>query len=1061
MMKKFFLRMVLSAILCAATVTAFAQSRVSGRVTGSDGQPIAGVTVLLEGTSQAAITGIDGAYSIDVSGDNPVLTFSYVGAEPQSVTVGGRTAIDVVMQENVLIDDVVVIGYGQQKKSVVTAAISTVGSAALEKASPIRLDDALKGLTSGVTVTSSSGQPGAGSSVRIRGYGTINNSKPLYIVDGMPVNGDGIDFLAPSDIARIDILKDAASAAVYGTRGANGVILVTTKSGSRTDDRTRVSYDFYYGIQNPWRKREVLNATEYAVMQNEGSLNAGMGIRFADPWALGEGTDWQDAVFYKNAPIRSHQFSISGAGAKNIYYLSAGYLKEDGIIGGNYNRSNYERFTVRLNDTYTLFDKTGERNWLNKLAFTTNTSYSRTIIYGIGTNGEYGTVLGSAVYMAPTLNIYATEEEAAGYLTQYEGFAPVKDKDGRVFTIPGPAYNEMVNPLADLSLPGERNNYHRFLSNFDVELGVWDAIKFRSTVGIDMGFEGHDNWTPIHYLATNRRSEYSSVTSRMGSSLTWQLENVLSYDKTFNDRHSVSVILGQSAMETTGRSLTGSRMHMVEEDPDRANLGFTTGEQALGEQGASGYLWADYRLASLFARASYSFDDRYMIQATIRRDGSSMFGENNRFAVFPSVSVGWNIHNEPFMDGVAPWLSALKLRASWGKNGNDQIEAFRYAVLTSQGISYPFGSGAHGNEILANGSASSGSANPNLKWEESAQTDVGIDMSFFNSALNFSVDYYKKRTDGMLILMPIPAYVGSGSPWGNVGEMENSGWEFEASFQQRIGDFSFNLGANATYLKNKLINLGNDSGFEMYDGFGTLGGVSRAENGMPWPHFYGYKTDGIFQNEAELDAWSFTAEDGTTGRIQPNAVPGDVRFLDLNDDGKIDDGDRTMIGKGTPDWTFGFSAGFEWKGIDFSMIWQGVSGADVFDATYRHGAITAANMPRYMLERWTGEGTSNRIPRHTFTPTTNNNWHSSDLYVKDGSYLRLKNLTLGYTLPGAWTSKVFISKLRFYVSASNVFTFTKYDGFDPEISSGGTQLGIDRGVYPQVRAFHFGANLTF
>jgi TonB-linked SusC/RagA family outer membrane protein len=1055
-MKKIFRKMFLSTIMAVAAVSAFAAGPVSGRVTDSDGQPLAGVTVLIEGTTQGTITDVNGDYTIETSGETPVLSFNYIGTEPLSVAVEGRTTVNVALQSNVRIEDVVVIGYGQQKKGVVTAAISTVSNATLEQTSPIRLDDALKGLTSGVTVTSSSGQPGAGSNVRIRGYGTINNSEPLYIVDGMPVGGSGIDFLAPSDIERIDILKDAASAAVYGTRGANGVILVTTKNGAKAKGKTRVTYDFDYGVQNPWRKRDVLNATEYAIMQNEGSINAGTGIKYADPWSYGEGTNWQEELFYKNAPVQSHQLSISGGEGNNIFYLSAGWLREDGIIGGNFNRSNYERFTVRLNDTYTLFDKTDDRTWLNKMTFTTNTSYSRTITSGIDANQEYGSALGSAVSLSPILSVYATDAEAASYEGLYPGYKPVVDKNGRVYTIPGTAYNEYYNPVAFLDTPGTQNNYHRFLSNFEAEVGIWDNIKFRSSLGVDMAFDGHDSWTPIYYLAATRASLKSSVSETEGRSLTWQLENVLSYDKTFNDVHSVSVILGQSAMSTTGRSLSGSVDHMVEEDPNRANLGFTTGSRQLGEQGASGYLWADYHLASLFGRVSYSYDNRYMVQATLRRDGSSMFGPNNRFTVFPSMSVGWNIHNEAFMEDIASWLSNLKLRASWGKNGNDQIGAFGYAALTSSGIRYPFGSGALSNETVVNGSAGTEAPNPDLKWEETTQTDIGLDLGFFSGALNFSIDYYNKQTDGMLIRVPTPDYTGAGSPWGNVGKMKNSGWEFEANYRHSIGEFHFNVGANVTWLKNELIYLGTSSGEMVFDGFGSIGSVSRAANGMPYPHFYGYQTDGLFQNEAEIDAWSLDGE-----RIQPNAVPGDVRFKDLNGDGQITAEDRTMIGKGTPDMTFGINAGFDWKGVDFSMIWQGVYGADVFDATYRQGANVVANMPRYMLERWTGEGTSNRIPRYTNKPSTNNNWQASDLYVKDGSYLRLKNLTLGYTLPSAWTSKAFINKLRVYVAATNVLTFTKYDGFDPEIASGGTQLGIDRGVYPQVRAIHFGANLTF
>ena len=388
-----------------------------------------------------------------------------------------------------------------------------------------------------------------------------------------------------------------------------------------------------------------------------------------------------------------------------------------------------------------------------------------------------------------------------------------------------------------------------------------------------------------------------------------------------------------------------------------------------------------------------------------------------------------------------------------------RLDAFAYTVLTAQS-NHVFGSGALGNESIVTGIRSSGTSNLNLRWEASEQTDIGIDMAFFNSALNVSVDYYKKRTDGMIIRMPINSYNGAAEPWGNVGKMDNSGFEFEADFRQRLGAFTFNIGANATYLKNRVVNLGNMTGIQPLDSFGTAGLITQAQNGEPFPYFFGYKTDGIFQNQAEIDAYTHTDKEGNTGLVQPGAVPGDVRFVDRNDDGKIDDLDRTKIGKGTPDWTYGFNVGFEWKGIDFSMIWQGVVGADVFDGTYRHGAFTSGNMPRWMLERWTGEGTSNRIPRFSFSGTTSN-WLSSDLYVKDGSYLRLKNVTLGYTLPERWTTKIFVSKVRFYVSAANLFTFTKYDGFDPEISSGGTSLGLDRGVYPQARTFYFGANLNF
>lgn len=1063
-MKNLCLKAVLTLILCGGGTFAFAQQLVKGQVKDANGDPIIGAAVVIDGTISGVSTDMDGRYAIEVGDGSALLTFSYVGTKPQSIAVGSRSVIDVVLENNQILDDVVVIGYGVQKKSVVTASISSVDKTMLEKVAATRVDDALKGLSSGVLVTSASGQPGAGSQIRIRGFGTINNSNPLYVVDGMPVSS-GIDYLNPNDIDRIDVLKDAASCAVYGTRGANGVILVTTKKGTGTTDRISVSYDFYYGIQNPWRKRDVLNATEYAVLMNEGSLNAGMGLRYADPYSYGRGTDWQDEIFNDNAPIQSHQLSLSGQSGRNSYFISASYYDQEGIIGGNFDRSNYERFTLRFNDIYTLFDKSKARTWLNKLVLTTNMSYARTLTRGIQTNSEFGSPLGSAITLSPILGVYADDETALQ--EQYPDYNLIRNKkNGKLYSIPGSDYNEMSNPLADLSLPGAKYNYDRFLTNFDAELTLWGGLKFKSSVGLDLGFSGEDGWTPNYYLNANRKQDYSSVYSTMTRGLIWQVENTLTYDKTFADKHQLTVMLGQSALESTGRSLTGSNQDLMEEDPNKANLGFATGDRS--KQGASGYLNNDYRLSSLFARVSYSYDNRYMLQATIRRDGSSNFGPNNRFAVFPSVSAGWNIKNEAFLRDRAPWLSSLKLRASWGKNGNDQIGAFAYTVLTASGNNYVLGSGSLGNELIINGVKATGTANSNLEWEESSQADVGLDFGFFDNSLSLVVDYYKKRTNGMLMTMPVPSYLGETKPMGNVGKMDNSGVEIELNYRRSFRNgFSFNIGGNVSYLRNKLINLGNDTGYMNLDSFSTMGSITRAQNGEAFPFFYGLKTAGIFQTQAEVEAYGYTDAEGNWQLIQPDAKPGDVRFVDRDKSGAIDDSDRTKIGKGTPDWTFGINAGFEWKGIDFSMIWQGVAGNDIYDAT-RRTDITSANQPRWMLERWTGPGTSNSIPRLTFNDT-NNNWQNSDLYIKDGSYLRLKNITVGYTLPVKWTGKAFIRKIRLYVSAENLVTFTKYDGFDPEISAGTVNsttgltgsMGIDRGIYPQARTFYFGANVAF
>jgi len=1048
------------AIMGLSCASAFAQ-QVKGTVKDSAGQPVIGAAVVVEGTSEGTTVDLDGNFVFDKAvPQDAVLVVSSIGYKTVKVPVG-EGIVNVILQEDTeMLEETVVVGYGVQKKAVVSASISTVGSEMLDRVGAVRVDDALKGLTPGVTVTSTSGQPGAGSQIRIRGIGTINDANPLYVVDGMPVTG-GIDYLNPSDIERLDILKDAASCAVYGTRGANGVIIVTTKNGSK--DKVSVSYDFQYGISNPWRKREVLNATEYALLRNEGSINAGQAVPYEDPYSFGEGTDWQEEIFNRNAPTQSHNLSISGTSGKNRYYVSASYFTQEGIIGGNYDRSNYERFTVRVNDRYTIFDSTQDRSWLNRMNLNLNASYSRTFTTGITTNSEYGSPLGSAITLSPLLGVYVDPADEQSVIDQYkhnsaaheEGANPnvkdynlIRDRNGRLFTVPGSSYNEMVNPLADLSLPGTKNNYDRFVAGGDVELQLYDGLVFRSALNVDLSFGGSDGWTPNYYLNANRKQGYSSVWSSMNRGVVWQVENTLTYSKEFGE-HNVTAMVGQSALESTGRNLNGSRMYLMDEDPDRANLGFATDTRE--DRDAGGTPYDDYRLSSLFARVSYDYADRYMVQATVRRDGSSRFGANNRFAIFPSASVAWNVKNEPWFVDEAPWLSTLKVRASWGRNGSDALGAFRYDALTASGNNYVFGSGAEGTEAMVNGVKASITANPSLRWETSEQTDFGLDFGFLGNSLQFTADYFYKYTDGMLIEQPVPSYLGESKPWGNVGTMSNTGVELDLNYRYSVGDFNFSVGANATWVKTLLINAGNETGIIDRASFSTNGTIIRGENGKTFPYFYGYVTDGIFQNQAEIDA--HVNKDGEP--LQPNAVPGDVRFVDYNEDGVLDDdGDRTMIGKCTPSWTYGLNASIEWKGIDFSMVWQGVAGNYVFDGT-RRTDVSAANQPKWMLNRWTGEGSTNELPRYTLDDK-NRNWRMSDLYIKDASYFRLKNLTLGYTLPAKWTEKIFVKRLRVYFAAENLLTFTKYDGFDPEIAD-----YVDRGIYPQARTLQFGANITF
>ena len=1038
-------------LVCFTWTAALAQSmQIKGTVVSStDGAPLPGVTVLVKNTTSGAVTDIDGNYSINAPAD-AVLSYSFIGFTTQEVNVNGQTTINVTLiEETEMLEDLVVIGYGVQKKSVVTAAIAKVDADALEFTAPVRVDNALKGLASGVQVTSASGQPGAAAQIRVRGIGTVNNSDPLYIVDGMPIEG-GLDYLNPSDIASIEVLKDAASGAVYGARAANGVILVTTKNGKA--GQVHANYDFSYGWQSAWKHRDVLNATEYAIMMNEGRINAGMAPIYNDPYSYGKGTDWQDEVFYDNAPMMSHQASITGGNDRVNYLFSFGYFTQDGIVGGNFDRSNYERLTLRNNNVYTLVDASKERNYLNSIKATSNVSYARIKSKSITANSQWGSPLGSALSLSPILTVYDDNGDQLVDYANEPAFTPIYSKSGRLYTIAGPDYNEMVNPLASLSLPGSEGWSHKFVTNFSLEVQLIDNLKFKSSYGVDLSFWGSDGYNKLYYLTANNNQTNTSVSSSSERGLVWQLENVLMYDKEING-HSFNVLVGQSAKESSSYYLGGTRYNMIDPEGSKPYIDYCNGLAENGEMSVYGGKNAKATLASMFARAGYSFDERYMAQVTVRRDGSSRFGSNNHYAVFPSFSLGWNLHNESFMENRPEWLATTKVRFSWGKNGNENIGNFGYTVLTSSGNNYIFGSG----ENMTTGVKASSLPNPDLKWEESSQTDVGVDFGFFNNCLTFTVDYYKKKTDGMLMEMNIPSYVGESKPTGNVGKMENSGVEFDLSYKRSFGDVNFHVSGNMTYLKNELIEYGNESGSDNLASFQGTGTITRAENGKPFPFFYGYKTKGLFQNMTEIQSYVNANGD----MIMPDAKPGDVRFVDVNGDGLIDDNDRTDIGKGMPDWTFGFNVGAEWHGIDFNMMWQGTIGNDVYDAT-RRTDISSSNLPSWMLGRWTGEGTSNRTPR--FVLGDNVNWVSSDLMVYDGSYLRLKNIQLGYTLPKKLTEKVLVSNFRVYVAAENLLTFTKYHGFDPEIgvsNDNSKSTGVDYGAYPQARVYTVGLNIAF
>lgn len=1051
-MKKIRLLILFVAILIGSA--AFAQNTsYSGVVVDSQNEPIIGASVVQKGTSRGSITDLDGRFTVSVE-PGSTLVISYVGFKPVEVTA--RPDLRIVMEStSKALDEVVVVGYGVQRKSVVTAAISKVTSDNLNLTEPTRIEDVMKGKVSGVQITQSSGIPGSDSKVRIRGIGSINNSDPLFIVDGMAVDG-GISYLNPNDIESIEILKDAASGAIYGARAANGVVLVTTKMGK--EGKTHLSYDVSYGWQNPWKHKDVLKAQDYMMLMNEMAVNDGGKATYDVSKWDGVDTDWQEELFNSNAPIQKHQVSLSGGTEKVKYFVSLGYFGQDGIVGGNFGKANYNRWSLRTNSTYTAYE-TKERNWLNKVTLGVNIGYSRGKTHGnMNPNSEFGSVLGSATTMSPLIPVYANDPDAV--LAEHP--TAVTDAGGRVYSMPPGSWQELGNPLAMMNFPANSTtNEDKFVGTFYAQIDVLPGLTFKTSYGADLAFWGTDAYTYPYYAGTMHNNPNSWASSEMHRGYRWQVENTLTYAKTFNKVHNLNVVIGQSANRYRVRNLWGQDFDLFSTDPTKANINSGTADRSEERVtgGTDGTTFTSF--ASYFGRIDYNYAERYIIQLTMRRDGSSRFGANHKWATFPAFSLGWNLTNEPYLHFPA-WVNGLKIRGGWGKNGNEKIGDFRYTALLAGGQNYYFGGHYDASTQTKGGTMQYGTSpsalpNPDIKWEESSQVDIGFDAVLFEG-LTFGMDYYKKKTNGMLMDQPIPGYVGLSAPMSNLGKMENSGLEFEIGWQQRVGDFHYSINANATYMKNKLVDLGNESGMLVYESGGAtgLGDFIKAENGEVFPYFYGKDAIGIFQNQQQIDAYK--SSEGKV--IQPNAKPGDVIFADLNDDGVINDADKHKIGKGMPDWTYGLTLAADWKGFDVNAFFQGTLGNDIYNFDQR-ADIPAMNRGSYILGRWHGDGTSDFYPRMT-SSDGNGNWSSSSLYVKNGSYLRLKSLVLGYTLPSNLTRSFSCEKLRFYVSFENLLTFTGYDGFDPEVATGEyTRIGVDRGCYPQARTFMVGANISF
>ncbi len=1000
---------------------------VTGTVTGAeDGAPIPGATVSVEGyPSSGSLTDGAGKFSVEVPQGATTLVFSFIGMETQRIAINGQTVINVQLKsESTDIDEVIVVGYGTQKKSLVTGSIAKIDGDEITKGVNLRVNEALQGKTAGVVVTSNSGQPGSFVTIRIRGVGTNGNSEPLYIVDGLPTNGHGIDYLNPSDVSSIEVLKDAASAAIYGARGANGVVLITTKKGKQTD-KFEVTYDGYFGIQNPWRKLSVLNTSEYGLIINEAAANAGQPAKFSQADIDGfADTDWQDQMFYYDAPMMNHVLTFTGGGENSTYSSSLSFLEQDGIVAKGF--SNFQRVTYRLNATRKFgFFELG-----------TNFNYVNIENKGIDPNSKYsGNSLIQALNMPPIVPIY-NEDGTFATPTQY-----------------GVGIQEITNPMAVLNYSNNSTKINKIVGNLSATFNFGDlfpalkGLTYRSSFSTELAYVQNNGYTPEYYIDAMHYSDYSRISMSIDRYYNWNLENVLTYDKTFGSHH-VTGMLGHSAYLSNYQNIGGSKDEFIFNSFDYAYLNNATDSESAIVYGGFG----ENTILSYFTRVNYDYQSKYMLTATLRVDGSSRFGSENKFGYFPSVSAGWVMSNEGFFKNLPKFINFAKLRASWGQNGNESIGDFTYTSLMGTGAIYFFGT----NQDQYNGAVPTKIANPSIRWEASEQTDIGLDMGFLNNKLTLNIDYYIKNTKDWLVTAPIPRYVGNSEPTINGGEVRNSGFETEIGYKDNFGGVKFSASFTSAVNKNEVIDIQNQ-GKEIKGGAGGHGQNSIIYIAPTYAlgSFYGLKTDGIFQNQAEIDAHALN---GTL--IQGSAKPGDIRFVDGNGDGKITEDDYTILGNPYPDFTGGLNLSAEWKGFDINMFLYTALGHQIWNATYRYDLLYA-NYNSKILDRWTGEGTSTTIPRVTFNDDNLNYKNPSDMFVEDADYLRLKNLTLGYTLPSSITKMAKINKVRFYVSVENLLTFTKYSGYDPEIGGDVFSYGIDYGIYPQARTILGGINITF
>ncbi|MCI1816509.1 MAG: TonB-dependent receptor, partial [Prevotella sp.] len=973
--------------------------------------PIIGATVKVKGSSIGTVTDLEGKFSLNTLYGS-TLEISYIGYNSQEVKVGERTDLFVVMKENTQnLNELVVIGYGSVKKSDLTGAVSSVNADQLSKSPGFSPVAALQGRVAGVNVELSSGAPDASANIQIRGVGSPNGSTPLFVVDGFPMAD--INQLNPNDIENMEILKDASACAIYGSRGANGVILITTKKGH--SGSTKVTLNASYGIEKLASSPEMLNATQYATLSNLASENAGNSDTYSDVNNLQYNTNWYKQIT-QTGQYQNYNVSVSGGSDKAQSMFSANYYGRQGLVKSTI----FDRITLNENTVFKVAD------WLK---FTSSLS----VAANKGRNLNSNSVFLTSIIAPPDIPVI---DPSTNY---YSGITKI----------------DIANPAGAIARNVGINKHLFVVGNFAVDLNFTKDLIFTSRFGIKVDHENDKSFTPVYYETSDQSTLMNTVSRTTNNVVDWTWENILNYHHLFAEKHDLSLMGAMSSRRYRKDYYSVTKQNIPNNSEDFWYFDAATENPLASGNGAG------LSMLSYLGRANYVFDNRYLLTASFRADGSSRFSKQNRWGYFPSFALGWRISEEKFFKNWDPkWFDNAKLRVGYGAIGNENISSY-YPYLTpiAQGYYYTIGS----SQTRVNGAVPSAIGNENTKWETTKQFDVGLDLGLFNSSLNFTADYYIRQTNDILLDQQIPIISGFSSMIRNVGGMKNTGLEFVTTYNGHKGNFNYTVSGNMSFLQNKVTDLGTSTAIvsgipyvnELIDLTNALGNIMRSVVGRSYNEFYGYKTDGIFQNQAEIDAYT---KDGKL--IQPDAKPGDVKYKDVNNDGKIDDNDMTFIGKSVPSMTYGLSFDAHYKAFDLSFTMSGVAGNKIYNATkYMLMRFDGKQNveTKYLYEYWHGEGTSNTIPIPTTDITRNSrNYRNSDFYVEDGSYLRMKNIQFGYTFTP--TFKNLDTKIRVYIAAENLFTITHYSGFDPEVSF---DLSVDRGQYPQPRTFIIGTAINF